>query len=458
MGDGEIVAIVERLRRAFDSGRTRGIEWRLRQLNQFAAMMLENEEAMLDALAADLGKPRFEGWGGETQYVVGEIKYMRKSLAKWMRPKRVSTPIIAQPGRAKIIAEPLGLVLIIAPWNYPIQLALAPMVGALAAGNAVVLKPSEVAPASSALLGQLVPKYFDPECVAVVEGGVPETTRLLAERWDHIFYTGNGAVGRIVMEAAAKHLTPVTLELGGKSPCIVDEDVDMEVAARRIVWGKFFNTGQTCIAPDYVLVHESRETELCERMKAVVREFYGENPKASPDYGRIINERHHARLSKLIASGEVVVGGETDAAEKFIAPTILRKVDPGSPVMADEIFGPILPVLTVKSIDAAIDFVNARPKPLALYMFTRNKDRANAVLGRTSSGGACINDALQHLLPHELPFGGVGPSGMGAYHGRTTFDTFSHHKSVLEKATFTDPALRYPPYTPGKTKWAKRLV
>ena len=413
---------------------------------------------MFGALKSDLGKSAFEGWAGETYLIAGELKHARKHLASWMRPKRVRTPLLAQPGVSKVYAEPLGVVLNIAPWNYPIQLALAPLIGAIAAGNSVVLKPSEVAPACSALLARLLPRYLDPECVAVIEGGVPETTRLLEQRFDHIFYTGNGTVGRIVMEAAARHLTPVTLELGGKSPCIVDEDVDLEVAARRIVWGKFFNAGQTCIAPDYVLCHASREAQLIEQMKKVLIEFYGEDPKASPDYGRIINERHHARLSKLIASGELAAGGQSDPTDKYIAPTVLRKVDPASPVMADEIFGPILPVLTVPDLDAAITFINARDKPLALYLFSRNAEHVERVLQRTSSGGACVNDVMAHLIPHELPFGGVGASGMGAYHGHASFETFTHKKSVMAKATFLDPSIRYPPYTPGKTKWAKRLA
>ena len=458
MDDKEIVETVERLRRAFDSGVTRPFEWRLSQLKQFVAMLRDNEPAMIEALKQDLGKSEFEAWIGETGFLMADVRYAIKHLAKWMKPKKVKAPLPVQPAKARVYSEPLGVALIIAPWNYPIQLALAPLVGALAGGNCAVIKPSEVAPASSALMARLIPKYFDRDAVVVVEGGVPETTTLLAQRFDHIFYTGNGTVGRIVMEAAAKHLTPVTLELGGKSPAIVDRDVDLDVAARRIVWGKFFNAGQTCVAPDYVLVHESVEQALLERLRATLRDFYGDDPKKSPDYARIVNERHHARLSRLLDSGEKVVGGETDVASKYIAPTVLRNVDPDSPVMADEIFGPILPVLTVPDIDAAIDFVNERPKPLALYVFTSDKDHAARVIERTSSGGACVNDAVSHLLPPDLPFGGVGPSGMGAYHGKASFDTFTHKKSVLDKPTYVDPSLRYPPYGDDKLKWAKRLV
>ncbi len=456
--DKEIVDTVARLRRAFDSGVTRPLEWRLSQLRQFAAMLRDNESAMVEALRQDLGKPEFEAFIGETGFMMADVTYVMKHLPRWVKPRRVKAPLAVQPAKARVYSEPLGVVLIIAPWNYPIQLAFAPLVGALAGGNCAVIKPSEVAPASSALMAKLVPKYFDRDAVAVIEGGVPETTTLLAQRFDHIFYTGNGTVGRIVMEAAAKHLTPVTLELGGKSPAIVDRDVDLDVAARRIAWGKWFNAGQTCVAPDYVLVHESVEQALLERLRAALRDFYGDDPKRSESYARIVNKRHHARLSRLLDSGEKVVGGETDVDSKYIAPTVLRNVDPGSPVMADEIFGPILPVLTVPDIDAAIEFVNERPKPLALYVFTRDKDRAARVLSRTSSGGACVNDAVSHLGPPELPFGGVGPSGMGAYHGKASFDTFTHKKSVLDKPTYVDPSLRYPPYKADQLKWAKRFM
>jgi aldehyde dehydrogenase (NAD+) len=458
LNNDQIVELVARLRKTFDAGVTRPLEWRLAQLHQFAAMVHDNEDAMLEALRADLGKPEFEAWIGETSFVMAELKYTIKRLPKWIKPKRVKAPLPVLPAKARLVREPLGVVLIIAPWNYPLQLALGPMIGAIAGGNAVVLKPSEVAPASSALLARLIPKYFDPEAIAVVEGGVPETTKLLEQRFDHIFYTGNGTVGRIVMEAAAKHLTPVTLELGGKSPCIVDQDVDLDVAARRIVWGKFFNAGQTCVAPDYVLVHESIEKPLLERISANIKSFYGDDPKESTSYARVVNERHHQRLTRLLGSGEVVVGGDADVKQRYLAPTVLKNVSPDSPVMQDEIFGPILPVLSVPNVEAAIDFVNAHAKPLALYVFTRNKQHARDVLERTSSGGACVNDVVSHLVPPELPFGGVGPSGMGAYHGRATFDTFTHQKSVLDKGTSVDPALRYPPYNKDKFKWAKRLM
>lgn len=449
--------LADRLRAVHRRGVTRPLAWRTRQLRQLLALTQDNEPEILQALAADLGKPRFEAWAAELAPLVSELRHALKHLKSWMQPRRVRSPMLVQPSKATIRAEPLGVVLIIAPWNYPVQLALAPLVGALAGGNCVVLKPSEVAPATSALLAKLCPRYLDPECIQVVEGGVPETTELLAQHWDHIFYTGNGTVGRIVLEAAARHLTPVTLELGGKSPVFVDAEVDLAVAARRIAWGKFWNAGQTCVAPDYVLVHAAQEQAFLDRMRAALREFYGDDPKASPDYARIINERHHGRLRRLLDSGELVVGGQSDAAARYIAPTILRKVAPDSPVMADEIFGPILPVIAVPDLDAAIAFVNARPKPLALYVFSKNDATVEKILTDTSSGGACVNDAVVHLAVPELPFGGVGHSGMGAYHGRTGFDTFTHRKSVLDRATYVDPALRYPPYSGTKLKWARRL-
>lgn len=454
----KIPALVSRLRKTFDGGSTRGLEWRATQLRQLQRLIEDNEAQILAALKSDLGKSNYEGWLGETNFVKSEIKTTLKNLKRWAKPRRVSTPMVLQPAKAKIISEPLGVVLIIAPWNYPFQLAIGPLIGAIAAGNAVIVKPSEVAPATSHAIAELMPRYLDREAIAVVEGGVSETTELLRQRFDHIFYTGNGTVGRVVMEAAAKYLTPVTLELGGKSPCIVDRDVDLGTAVKRICWGKFFNAGQTCVAPDYVLVHESVEKKFLEKMAQTIRDFYGDDPQKSGDYGRIVNERHHKRLASLLNDQKVFAGGKTDVNDKYIAPTVLTEVSPDAPVMADEIFGPILPVIPVATLDEAIQFVNQRPKPLALYIFSSNGERAERVLDLTSSGGACVNEVVNHLVPHELPFGGVGPSGMGAYHGKSSFDTFSHRKSVLDKPTYVDPALRYPPYTEQKVRWAKRLV
>jgi aldehyde dehydrogenase (NAD+) len=352
-------------------------------------------------------------------------------------------------------------VLIIGPWNYPVQLVLAPLVGALAAGNAAVLKPSEVAAHTSRALARLIPRYLDGDAIAVIEGGVPETTALLDERWDHIFYTGNGTVGRVVMAAAAKHLTPVTLELGGKSPTIVDRSANLDVAARRIVWGKYINAGQTCVAPDYVLVDRRVEGPLSARMRDAVRQFYGDDPQASNDYGRIINDRHFARLARLIddeGSGEVLYGGDRDEDDRYFSPTAVRNPELTSPIMQEEIFGPILPVIAVDDTASAIEFVNSREKPLALYVFAEETEVANRVIASTSSGGACVNATIFHLAVPGLPFGGVGASGMGAYHGRATFETFSHAKSVLTKPTGIDPSIAYPPYRGIKAKLLRRLL
>ena len=454
----DIPSRVRKLRATFDEGRTRTLAWRTRQLEGIARFLDEREQDILNALATDLGKPALEAFLAEVAYTKSELVTIKKKLKSWMKPERVSTSMLAQPGRSAIHREPLGVVLIIGPWNYPFQLVMGPLVGAIAAGNCAIVKPSEVASATSKLLAQHLPAYIDGDAIAVIEGGVAETTALLEQKFDHIFYTGNGAVGRIVMTAAAKHLTPVTLELGGKSPCIVDEHCDLDVTVKRILWGKFYNAGQTCVAPDYLLVHEKIEERLIAKLKETLKVFYGDDPQQSPDYGRVVNARHHKRLMKMLGSGEVVVGGQADEATRYLAPTILRKVSPDSPAMAEEIFGPILPVLTVKSIDEAIAFVNARPKPLALYVFTRDSKVHEEVLARTSSGGATVNHTWVHLTVSSLPFGGVGESGMGAYHGKATFETFSHHKSVLVKSTKMDAPILYPPYDASKKKWLKRLV
>ncbi len=447
--------VVKRLRAGFESGRTRPLEWRKEQLRRIRALLIERDAELSAALAADLGKASVESYLTEIAFTRLEVDDTLAHLDRWVKPAKVAVPLTQRPGRARVIPEPLGVVLIIGPWNYPLQLVLAPLVAAIAAGNAAVLKPSELAPASSAILARLVREYLDPDCVAVVEGGVPETTALLAEHWDHIFYTGNGTVGRVVMEAAAKHLTPVTLELGGKSPAIVDRHANIRVAARRIAWGKFVNCGQTCVAPDYVLVDRDVEMPFLDALTSCVRDFYGRDPRASRDYARIVNDRHFARLTALLdGGGTPVLGGDTDAVDRYIAPTVLTDVDPDSPIMREEIFGPLLPVLPVDDVDAAISFVNGRDKPLALYVFSEDDGVVDRVLTSTSSGGVTVNGTLLHLAVPELPFGGVGPSGMGAYHGRAGFDTFSHGKGVLDRTTRLDPPVTYPPYS----RWKERLL
>jgi aldehyde dehydrogenase (NAD+) len=455
----DIPDLVAKVRAASRSGRMQRVEWRLQQLAGLGRLLREREGELVAALQDDLGKPTVEAFAAEIAYPAREVRLAQKMLRKWLRPERAAAPLFAWPGKCRIVREPLGVVLIIGPWNYPVQLMLAPLIGALAAGNGVLLKPSEHAPAVGALLARRLPEYVDAECIQVVEGGVEAATALLAERFDHIFYTGNAAVGRIVMTAAAKHLTPVTLELGGKCPCIVDERVDLEVAARRIVWGKFYNAGQTCIAPDYVLVHKAVEDALLARLKQTLIDFYGPDPRASKDYGRIVNVRHHRRLVQLLpGSGDVFAGGDAIEPERYLAPTILRNVPADAPAMAEEIFGPILPVLPVSDLRQATAFVNSRPKPLVLYLFSNDRAAHERVLSSTTSGGAVINHTLMHEVIPALPFGGVGESGIGAYHGRASFETFSHRKSVLIKSTWPDLSLQYPPYNESKQKWLRRLV
>ncbi|MDR6969996.1 aldehyde dehydrogenase family protein [Leifsonia shinshuensis] len=447
------------LRSSFDRGVTKPLAWRLGQLRALRRMLTERSAVFEDALLSDLAKNPTESQIAELGFVVGEIDHTLKRLRRWLRPQRVAVPGALMPARASTILEPVGVVLIIAPWNYPVQLLLAPLVGALAAGNAVVLKPSELAPATSAAMARLIPEYLDRRAVAVVEGGVDETTDLLAQRFDHIFYTGNGRVGRIVAAAAVENLTPVTLELGGKSPVYVDGTVDIAAAARRIAWGKFMNAGQTCVAPDYVLVDRAIAPRLADALRDAVRELYGDAPAQSPDYGRIVNDRQFERLTGMLGSGTAAVGGDHDAATRYLAPTVLTGVAPDSPVMAEEIFGPILPILPVDGLDEAIRIIRAGDKPLALYAFTSDARARRRILTETSSGAVGFGVPAAHLAVAGLPFGGVGESGAGAYHGERSLRTFSHEKAVLSKSLAPDTlALIYPPYTEGKDRFARGLL
>ncbi|MGW3413756.1 aldehyde dehydrogenase family protein [Streptomyces sp. NPDC000888] len=426
--------VVSRLRATFRSGRTKPVEWRTTQLRRLRELLTAHGEDIAAALHADLGKSSTEAFRTEINFTVREIDHTLDHLDTWLRPE--SAPVPAHLGgdaTAWTQYDPLGVVLVIAPWNYPVQLLLTPLLGALAAGNAVVAKPSELAPATSAVLARLLPQYLDTDAVAVVEGAIPETTALLAERFDHIFYTGNGTVGRIVMRAAAEHLTPVALELGGKSPAFVDRGTDLAVVADRLVRGKFLNAGQTCVAPDYVLTDPETARALEPELSRAVEAVFGAEPKASTEFGRIVNERHFDRLSSLLDSGRTVTGGDSDRAVKYIAPTVLADVDPKSPVMAEEIFGPILPIVTAADLDEAIGFINDRDKPLALYVFTDSDVTRQRLAAETSSGGLGFGLPLAHLTVSDLPFGGVGESGMGSYHGRYSIETFSHRKAVLEK-------------------------
>ncbi|MFD7091477.1 MULTISPECIES: aldehyde dehydrogenase family protein [unclassified Streptomyces] len=426
-------ATVARLRATFNTGRSKPLSWRLAQLDALRRLLTERTDELQAALLADLGKNPAEAYRAEIGFTLNELDHTVARLEEWLRPRPAAVPDVFLPAGARIVRDPLGVVLIIGPWNYPVQLVLAPLVGALAAGNTVVIKPSELAPASSAALAELVPRYLDSEAVAVVEGAVPETTALLEQRFDHIFYTGSGPVGRIVMTAAARHLTPVTLELGGKSPAVVEPGADLEVTAQRIARGKFPNAGQTCVAPDYILAIGETAKELEPLLTAAVRSMYGDDPAANPKYGKIVNERNFDRLIPFLGDGRVVLGGGSDRAARHIDPTVLADVSPDAPVMREEIFGPVLPIISVPDLDAAIAFINDRDKPLALYGFTESEETKRRLTEETSSGALTFGLPVSHLAMPELPFGGVGASGMGRYHGEYSIETFSHAKAVVDK-------------------------
>lgn len=447
--------IIVKQREFFATGKTKDVEWRIEQLKRLKQAIVDAQEAIVNAVKADLGRPDFEAYIEIA--AIAEINYALKNLKSWVKPKKVPIGIEQLPASAQIYPEPLGVVLIMGTWNYPFQLMISPLTGAIAAGNCAVLKPSEIAANTSKVIADIIEKTFDPAYIAVVEGGVETSQQLLEEKFDHIFFTGGTAIGKIVMQAAAKHLTPVTLELGGKSPCIVDSDVDLKYAAKRITWGKYLNSGQTCIAPDYLLVDRRIKSDLLTEIKKCVFEFYGDEPSQSPDYGRIISSRHFERLEPLLKDGKIVVGGQSKPEEKYIAPTVMDQVSWESPVMQEEIFGPILPVLEYTDLKEAIAQINARPKPLALYIFSKDKHKQQQVLQETSSGGVCINDTVMHVGVSTLPFGGVGDSGIGTYHGKASFDTFSHYKSVLRKGFRFDPNWRYPPYK-NKLSLLKRII
>lgn len=439
------------LRRCFDSGRTRSLDWRYAQLDGLSEFLRSEERAIAEVLHADLRKSEAESWLTETSWLASEAAYVRKRLKRWIRPERVEVPLRYRPARASIHREPLGVVLVFGAWNYPVQLCLAPLIGALAAGNCVVLKPSEVAPATSSLLASRLGCYLDSDAVRVVQGGLDVAESLPGHRFDHIFFTGSRAVGRSIMAAASRHLTPVTLELGGKCPCIVTESADLAAAARRIVWAKFMNAGQTCIAPDYLLVHESVEERLLTLLRQAIERFYGPDPRSSPDYPRIIDARHASRLEALLVEGTVVTGGEVDTSARYVAPTIVRNVPEGSPLLDEEIFGPILPVIRYSGCGEACALVRSKDDPLAVYLFSGSRPDLDFVARRTVSGGICFNDLLFQTALPGLPFGGRGGSGMGAYHGRAGFETFSARRSLFVRSPFPDTELRYPPY--GKRKF-----
>ena len=451
MDTPDYAAMVARHRDCFLSGRTRPEAWRQAQLQALKAMLDEHHDEFCDALWTDLRRNRVDADLVDVANSAKEAEHALAHLRAWMAPQRMHVPVLLQPGRAEVRFDPLGVALIIGAWNYPIYLVLAPLVPAIAAGNAAVLKPSELSPACAEALARRIPDYLDQDAFSVVLGGVPETTALLEQKFDKIFFTGGPPVGKVVMAAAAKHLTPVALELGGKNPTIVHSSADLRVAARRIAHGRFVNAGQTCTAPDHVLVFSDVAPAFLDQLRTAIIEFYGEDPQQSPDYGRIVNDHHHDRLSRLLGSGRVLVGGRTDKADRYIAPTVLVDVAPDAPVMQEEVFGPILPVLEVGSVEAVIAQVRSRPRPLGLYVFTEDKAVAEQILAATASGDACINDcAVQPLVP-ELPFGGVGNSGFGKYHGQWGFREFVNPRGVLDHSTMLDPGVRYPPYSENQT-------
>jgi len=438
-------AAILRHRARFETGATRLPHFRRSQLQKFSTALERYEPQLLGALQADLHKSPFQGYSSELGLVQAEIRHALKHLHQWVAPQRRNTPWLVTPARGWVQAEALGVALILGPWNYPVQLLLAPLVSAIAAGNCAVLKTSELAPRTSEVIAALVRETFADDFISVITGGPGVAEALLAERFDKIFFTGSTRVGRLVMAAAAKHLTPVTLELGGKCPAIVCADSNVELAAKRIAWGKFLNAGQTCVAPDFVLVQRGLREAFVVALKKSLREFYGEDSSRSVDYGRIVNARHFERLENYLRDGKVVHGGTHDVKDLFLAPTILEDVSPDAPVMQEEIFGPILPVLEFSQLGDALASLRGRPTPLALYVFSNDRATQARVLAETRSGGACVNDVVSHMIGTGLPFGGLGESGLGAYHGRSGFDAFSYPRAVMRRATWLDMPFRYPP-------------
>ena len=447
MPDPNYSALVAQQREFFLSGATRRESWRKAQLEAVKALFTENHDELCHALWKDLRRNVIDADLMDVAYCAKEADYAIQHLSAWMEPHRAPMPLVFKPGHIRIRRDPLGVTLIIGAWNEPFMLTFGPLTAALAGGNTAVLKPSEVAASCSAAAARLVPKYFDPRAVAVVEGAIPETTALLEQHWDFIFFTGSPSVGEIVHQAAAKHLTPCVLELGGKNPTIVHSSAKLKVAARRIAHGRFMNSGHICTAPDHVLVWPEIKDEFVGHLVEAIHEFYGDDPQKSPDYGRVINRRNFDRLAGLMGSGKIAAGGKTDAAELYIEPTVLVDVSVDSPIMQEEVFGPILPVLEIKSVEEVIEWVNHRPSPLGLYVFAEDVGVVERILDATSSGDAEVNDCAIHPLFHELPFGGVGNSGMGKYHGRWGFEAFTNARGVLYHSPKVDPGVRYPPYS-----------
>lgn len=449
---------LERLRKTVDAGKERPLSWRLAQLDGLSRFIDDLEGSMLDALKADLGKCRAEARMADISMVRSEIRLMQRNLHRWLRPITVRTPLAAQPGKSWVQQEPFGLALIFGTWNYPFQQILLPLAGALAAGNAAVVKLPEAAPHSAALMASHLERYVDPEAVIVASGGPETASLLLTHRFDKIFFTGSSRIGRAVMAAAATNLTPLTLELGGKNPVIVAADAPLDVTARRIVWGRFMNTGQICVAPDYVLVPEHLRLALIKAISKALVSFYGLDPRRSNSYGRIVNGVHFARLLALMKEGRIVIGGQSNEEDRYIAPTVLTDVPPDAAVLQEEIFGPILPIVGYRDLDEALAFIRSRPKPLVFHLFTRDRHLQKRLINGVSAGSVIVNDVVVNQIVHDLPFGGVGNSGMGSFHGRYTFDAFSHAKAVVRRSFRADVSVRYPPFTEMKDRILQWLL
>ena len=450
--------LVEKQRAYFAEGKTLPVQERIRALERLGQALKSSEAELCRALKADLGKSRTESYMCEIGLTLSELGYVKKHLRSWSKDRRVRTPLSQFHARSFTVQEPYGVVLVMSPWNYPVLLTLEPLIGALAAGNCCVVKPSAYSPETSSVMAKILRSVFPEEYVAVVEGGRQENQGLLAQKFDYIFFTGGVNVGKLVMEKASAHLTPVTLELGGKSPCIIDETANLKLAARRLAFGKYLNCGQTCVAPDYVLVHEKVKERFLGYVKEEIVRMYGARPLENPDYGKIVNRKHFDRLLGLMNPEKLVFGGESREESLQIAPAVLDGVTPEDAVMQEEIFGPLLPVLTVRSMEEALSFVNDRPKPLAFYIFTQDKKVEQMFLRRASFGGGCVNDTIIHLATSAMGFGGVGNSGMGSYHGKKSFDTFSHEKSIVKKYNWIDLPMRYQPYTEQKEKMIRTFL
>jgi len=446
--------IVQKQRDYYNSGKSKDIEFRLKMLRLLKTAIINHKVNLEFALKADLNKSETESYATEIGVTIAEISHYISHLRTWVRGQRVPTPLFFLPGKSEIRYEPYGVCLVISPWNYPFKNLFGPVLGSVSAGNCTVLKPSEHAPQTAVAISNMVKEYFDPEYMVVVEGGVEETTELLKEKFDYLFFTGGTEIGKIIYQAAAKNLTPVTLELGGKSPAIIHKSANLEVTAKRLAWGKFINLGQTCIAPDYLLVDNSIKERLIDKLKAAIVDFYGEDPSKSPDLGRIVNKHHFNRIIKLI-DGDIVFGGDSNEEDRYISPTIIDNVKLDDKVMQEEIFGPIIPIIGYDDLKEAIEIINKRPKPLALYVFSNNHGARKQVINNTSSGGVCINETIMHVGSPYLPFGGVGNSGIGAYNGKTGFETFSHKRSVMTRSFMFDVPQKYPPYSPSKLSFIK---